>query len=130
MNTYDSKRRRLGKVLPSGVHLKEPRDFHLRSRLFPGTSKPMPPAKPRDWPGFKITTVFRQETGSIPRVSVDGGRQFESILPEVLRPEQKRYGASQGKHKVVARSRLRHVSMAIPHGIVNSKTRKRSRLAI
>lgn len=126
MNTYDKKRRRLGKVLLPGLSLKEPRDFNLRSRpLFSVLHKIyelISPPKPRDWPNFKIKTAFKPETGSIPRACLDGGDIFNRVLPEVLMPTLKRYGASKQKYRVFSRSKLRHVSVVTPHGIAGPES--------
>lgn len=95
-NTYDSKRCRLGNVLPG---------------LSTGSYKTAEakPLTPR--PGFSIATVFKPETGSIPRASPGPGDCFSSVLPLVLRPHRKRYGASEGKPWVVRpKSKLRFVS--------------------
>lgn len=126
MNTYDRKRRRLGKVLLPGVYLGESRDFNLRSRPFSvshKTPKSISPAKPREWPNFKITTVFKPETGNMPRACLDGGDVFNRVLPEVLTPMLKRYGASDQKHRVFSKSKLCHVSVAIPHSIAGLESR-------
>ncbi|KAL0632157.1 hypothetical protein Q9L58_008950 [Maublancomyces gigas] len=107
MNTYDRKRRRLGKVLLPGVYLGEPRDFNLRSRPFSvshKTPKSISPAKPQEWPNFKITTVFKPETGNMPRACLDGGDVFNRVLPEVLTPMLRRYGASDQKHRVFSKT--------------------------
>lgn len=120
MNTYDRKRRRLGKVLLPGVFLRGSRDFNLRSRPLPvphKTPESISPAEPREWPNFKITTLFKPETGSMPRACLDGEDIFNKVLPEVLMPILKRYGASDQKHRVFSRSKLRQVSVATPHSI-------------
>lgn len=73
------------------------------------TSKALSPAK---LTAFNIATVFKPETGCIPRACPPACDQFTSVLPMVLMSDQNRYGASEKKVWVRPKSKLRHMSMA------------------
>lgn len=127
MNTYDSKRCRLGNVLPARACLEQEEGDPSPSSSHTMTPEALSPPK---LPVFNIVTVFKPETGCIPRACPPARDQFTSVLPLVLMPDQHRYGASE-KKKVWVRpkSKLRHVSMATSSHIdLNTKASWMGRL--